>query len=339
MADYARRGGADTLYYIDGFAGPGYYEPDQEGSPIIAIKSLTEHVLWEKLNDFQYWFFFVEKNAKNVQKLQSVLNGISMPSNVRYEVIKSPFDAAIEGILEMARNARAPIFVFIDPFGPTGFPMRLVRRILEYRSSEVLITLNLKAILRFWSGKREVHPKEDIDDLFGTPEWRSIVKDKQDAERREIRLLKLYHNQLEQYTTNLRIIDFRMVNRFDQTSYYLIFCTHSRHGLRVMKEAMWKVDPKGEFQYSDITDPQRPPFLFDPSQDYAQKLASELRDRYAGRQVPYQKLKTFIDDHPCYLRHHLTEALGYLVDQGEVQASRRRAGKGWPEDTIFSFPL
>jgi three-Cys-motif partner protein len=31
------------ILFIDGFAGPGEYEGGEEGSPIIAIKSLLEH--------------------------------------------------------------------------------------------------------------------------------------------------------------------------------------------------------------------------------------------------------------------------------------------------------
>ena len=46
-----------------------------------------------------------------------------------------------------------------------------------------------------------------------------------------------------------------MVNESRRVDYFLFFATQNIKGLERMKEAMWRVDPLGDFCFSDATDP------------------------------------------------------------------------------------
>jgi three-Cys-motif partner protein len=51
------------IVYIDGFAGPGVYSKGEEGSPIIALRTASEHLLrphtWSEMI-----FIFIEKDTE-----------------------------------------------------------------------------------------------------------------------------------------------------------------------------------------------------------------------------------------------------------------------------------
>jgi hypothetical protein len=66
-----------------------------------------------------------------------------------------------------------------------------------------------------------------------------------------------------------------MSNSRDVTDYYLFYATNSLRGLMKMKEAMWKVDEGGEFNFSDSTDPKQI-VLFEKAPRFA-LLQSQLR--------------------------------------------------------------
>ena len=105
-----------------------------------------------------------------------------------------------------------------------------------------------------------------------------------------------------------------------------------------MKRAMCKVDPSGAFDYSDTTNPNQP-FLFGVQFDegHSRDYAKELRERYSGQEVTYEKLKEATEEHEHYLGRHLTRALDLLIADGKAQPSSSKSGRGWPSGTLFRF--
>ena len=59
------------ILYIDGFAGPGIYKGGEYGSPVIAIRTATEHILKHRFNEIV--FLFIEKDKERSEKLTEVL--------------------------------------------------------------------------------------------------------------------------------------------------------------------------------------------------------------------------------------------------------------------------
>lgn len=73
------------LLYVDGFAGPGEYEGGKDGSPIIALKVASDHVLKSKLqrSGMELVFLFIEEDAARFQNLEGKIATLNLPSNFR----------------------------------------------------------------------------------------------------------------------------------------------------------------------------------------------------------------------------------------------------------------
>lgn len=338
MADYASSFGGRRLVYIDGFAGPGEHDHGEEGSPLIVLNTLLQHARWSKgLSGINYTFLFIEINAKRAEHLERVLSTIDIPANITWQVTQGAFESVLTEKLDSLQKiggTLAPAFISIDPFGPEGFSMSLVQRILSYRASEVLITLNLRDLARWYLPVAERHAQ--VDKLFGCQDWRKCISTT-DAQKTEDCLRSVYRAQVAS-GSNLFVRDFRMENKHNQTSYYLIYVTHHRKGRSVMKQAMWGVDPSGGFQYSDVTNPHQH-FLFGPQYDEmdAQSYANELSEHYKGKTVSKEELQRRTEEHEHYLGRHLTKALDSLTTTGGATPSAAKRGRGWPAETTFRF--
>ena len=182
------------VVYIDGFAGPGLYLDGEEGSTLIALRAADEHIL-KPHSRTEMIFIFIESIEKRARFLKSVLEEKfpELPEKIVYDVISAEFEPTINALLdglEKDGSQLAPTFAFIDPFGFTGFPMYLLKRLLKHEKSEVLITFMAGFIKRFTDELRE----DALDKLFGTEEWRKI-RDYEGA--KEQPLLELYEKQLK----------------------------------------------------------------------------------------------------------------------------------------------
>ena len=74
-----------------------------------------------------------------------------------------------------------------------------------------------------------------------------------------------------------------------------------------MKEAMWKVNPDGDFRFSDATNPNQL-VLFEA--DTTSTLVNQLRRKFCGKgQVSGLEVQTFVENETAYLKKHMTAAL------------------------------
>jgi hypothetical protein len=91
----------------------------------------------------------------------------------------------------------------------------------------------------------------DYDELFGTDEWRTVIALSGAAQRRKA-IHDIYLKQLK--TAAQYGHSFEMLNKENSTDYFLFFAINGLKGLEKIKEAMWKVDDTGSFQFSDHYD-------------------------------------------------------------------------------------
>ena len=334
------------LLYIDGFAGPGEYEGGEDGSPIIALKVARDHILKSKLQrqGMELVFFFIEKDKARFENLEQKINELQLPSNFKigteWDTFEHAFGSKLADIEEQSKQL-APSFVFIDPFGPTGFPMSLIRRLTQQPRSEVLITFNYQALNQWFLQDPSKH--EHLDELYGSDNWRHALYIL-DSRQKEDYVRKTYHNALE--SLGWKVLPFRMVNRHNQTQYYLFFATSYWRGMLVMKRAMWSAAPKGDFQYSDLTSPQQP-LLFEGfyDEEYSRELGDQLHIAHSGQTIPKQRiLQQDLAWHPVCIERHLTRSLNILECECtppkvvEVKVpDRKRKGKTYPDDCIITF--
>jgi len=192
-------------------------------------------------------FFFIEKDAARFHNLEERLAELKLPANFTVRKECDSFEGAFGQVLaeiEEQSKRLEPAFIFIDPFGPTGFSMNLVARIAKQERSEVLITFNYQGLNQWFLQDESKH--KHLDALYGSEVWKSALA-VGDAHEREASLRNAYQKNLE--NLGWRVRPFRMVNKHNQTAYYLFFATRHALGMLAMKRAMWKSAPAGDFHY------------------------------------------------------------------------------------------
>ena len=336
------------MLYIDGFAGPGEYSKKEEGSPIIALKVARDHTHSNKLQrpNIELIFFFIEKDQARCQNLKQKIDTLQLPSNFKIQTFCASFAEVFDSILtqiEEQNKTLAPCFVFVDPFGPTGFSMSLIKRLAKQPKSEVLINFNYQALNQWFLQDPRKH--NHIDDLYGSDIWRAVLQ-MSDSSQKEAYLIQAYQKALSDLGWRGR--HFRMINNHNQTQYYLFFATSSPDGMLAMKRAMWSAAPTGDFQYFDLTNPQQPRLFNKEFYDtaYSQDLARQLCDTYCGKTVPKQTLiQNDVAWHPICIERHLTQALKMAeyeftppkIIEVKLPNSRTRRRGTYPDDCTIKF--
>jgi hypothetical protein len=131
-----------------------------------------------------------------------------------------------------------------------------------------------------------------------------------------------------------------MLNQGNSTDYFLFFATNNLKGLEKMKEAMWKVDDTGSFQFSDHYDARGLMSLFS-AQPNIVPLRNAIVKAFAGRQISIEKLQEWVIAETVFLPKHLKKpVLAPMEDAGELSvvnaAPKRRKGT-FSDGTILKF--
>jgi hypothetical protein len=178
--------------------------------------------------------------------------------------------------------------------------------------------------------------------LYGDERWHPAL-DIADSQEREIYLRERYKEALEELGWN-KVHLFRMVNKRNQTQYYLFFATSRWQGSLLMKQAMWHAAPEGDFEYSDLTDPYPKLFLISRDEEYSSELANCLYQTRRGQTVLKEKLieEDVAWDDVC-IERHLTRALQILEYERTppivaVQTpSGKRKQRTYPKGSLITF--
>jgi three-Cys-motif partner protein len=323
------------IVYIDGFSGPGRYKKGERGSPMIALGVAVNH---RKSIDGEVVFWFIEEREDRLEHLRQELGNITVPTHFKVISESGKFHEKFGQVLnsiDAGNNTLAPTFAFIDPFGFSGIPFSLIERLLKCKKSEAFITFMVDAINRFLE-----HPEDKvvqhIVEAFGTEEAVQIAKGPGD---RVVKLRELYQSQLQRVTKYVRY--FEMRDRQNRAQYYLFFATNSPLGHVKMKEAMWKVDPDGEFKFSDATNPnQLALFEFDATPTLVQQLRKEFCTKST---VTGYEVRRFVEDKTAYLKKHMTDALKREEEAAKIRVEplktdgKRRRANTYPDDAKMAW--
>jgi three-Cys-motif partner protein len=324
------------VVYIDGFAGPGQYSEGEDGSPVVVLKAARDH---SYPMETELVCIFVENDPARYLHLKKILDGLSppLPGRIKWEAIQGRFDEHLTetlNLLEAQKKSLAPAFVFIDPFGISHTPFKTVSKILGNNRCEVLVNFMYEEVNRFISLEEQA---ENFDNLFGTPEWRS-VRNLSGAPQRRKAIHDIYLKQLKTRATFVH--SFEMLNHGNSTDYFLFFATNSLRGLEKMKEAMWKVDDTGSFQFSDHQDARGLMSLFSAQPNTA-PLRDAIRRTHAGNQISIEKLSDWVIAETEFLPKHLKRpVLAPMESAGELivvnPAPKRRKGT-FSDGTVLKF--
>lgn len=325
----------NRLNYIDGFSGPGRYSKGEPGSPIVVLDLTLKH---SSLNNVELNFVFIEKDNKRKENLKSEIALLKLPENFRIEIIEGEFHDVIGGILdnlESTKQILAPSFVFIDPFGFSGIPFSIIKRLLTMPKVEVFITFMVDRINQFISDKNN---NQHIIELFGSDEVLDLIE-KNPGKRYDV-LRTFYQKQLLEVAGAKFVRYFTMKNIDDRPIYDLFFATKHRSGHTKMKEAMWSIDNEGLYQFSDGTD-QKQIVLFQP--DTRKELFDIINKERTKDKYEVGRIRMFVEDKTAFLEKHMRESLKYAEENDLINVDLiksngdKRRGKTFPDEVIINF--
>jgi three-Cys-motif partner protein len=321
------------IVFIDGFAGPGIYTDGEVGSPLIAIRSAFGQQAF--IGDTEILFLFIEKDQKRLDSLLELVSNEQKPESFKTHCVNDDFLEIITSELdELDSNGKnnAPIFAFIDPFGFSQVPYKLLKRLLQRDKTEAFIYFPRDHVNRFLEQDKV---KTHIQSLFGLDE---IVLPEGSGNRLE-QVKVLYHNQLKKIAKYVG--SFTMKDMRNHPIYDLFFVSNHRLGFVKMKEAMWAVDKSGGFSFSDRTN-QSQIILFQP--DPVEELVNRLKVTGAGKTaVTFDELETYFVENTNYLATHVKNALKRLEAQALIKCKplktdgTKRRNNTFPSGTIIDF--
>lgn len=332
------------LLFVDGFAGPGVYLGGEPGSPVVALRALVEHDRFETMSASTrgFHFLFVEERPDRVERLKAEIGQLSIPPGVDVEIkpgtFEDEFSVFLRRLNDEFKNAAA--MVFIDPFGYTGFPMHQIRQLASHQRTEVLVNFATSSMDRW--GLRRPEMAGEMDRQFGSDRWQPILSIGS-VKKREEGLVGLYQSELA--AAGRRGLSFRMVNRQNQTQYYLIYATGHPRGMREFKRAAAAVSPDGRFEFTDLHRPDQASFSGWVTQEVAvANLSAGVHDTFRGGRVTIQELERFTDWHPSALARDLRPALLQLeqadppgVVEVEMPRGRTRRPDTFPKGCFVHF--
>ena len=316
------------ICYFDGFAGRGEYidiktQQTILGSPLIALK------VADKLSGYfgKLICYFIEKDKDNFENLEEVLErerpNIKNWQKIEVKKENDEFANVIEGIFEHMEEGYilVPSFFFIDPFGFSGIPFRIITRILSNPKTEVFFTFMMRDIARFI---QLPELEETFNSLFGTNNWKDILASSQ---RPELALINLYREQLHEaahvkYSWSFRVCTAAKV----ETLYHLIHATNNFKGHSIMKSIMFRQSAQGDFAYLGPKDiaARSQMRLFDIHS--IEELKKHLLERFKGRVITYDKIQEEICipwySEPPYINTHYNQALKKLENEGKIKINR-----------------
>jgi three-Cys-motif partner protein len=327
------------VVFLDGFAGPGVYAAGEPGSPLIALRSLLGRPDFARFSRCEFIFMFIEpdepRRASLAQQILDLEARSKLPSNVTIEILDRPFEKSAESLLmelERQRAQLAPTFAFIDPFGFTGLPLDLIRRLLSFDKCEVFVNFMIGWVNRFVD-----HPDQqaNFEQLFATDRFAEAAR-LSGRERLDF-LRELYQSQLSAVAGFRYVKSFEMVHHSGHTGNVLFYGTRNLEGLRVMKAAMWQVDPGGGIAFSDRLGGQE--ILFGGANVDLHPLRQALLDRFVGTTVRAESVREYVlADTPYADTHWNRGALVPLEKEGRIEVVTSRAKRyTFPPGTRIRF--
>jgi len=285
---------AETILYVDGFAGPGYYTNHSEGSPLAALNIAQQAIsdLGSKFIAGRLHCAFIESDPSRFKVLESVV--ALFERNPSLGVTKLCCEFA-DGIEQIAKDipgpflAKAPLFVFADPFGGTGIPFLTFARCMQGSAAELLINLDADGIARIFSAESNNNRDAQLTELFGSGCWKRELTAIGEFKRLSVQILDLYKKRLLQLPGVRFVWSFAMRGSKDAINYHLVFATKHALGMEKMKEAMQAIDETGSYSFSDAHAEQHVLFRADDAEIYA----AELLRQFDGRTITMDEVHAF----------------------------------------------
>jgi three-Cys-motif partner protein len=319
------------VLYLDCHAGRGRHSTGHKGSPVLALQTLLEHTHRPQiLASTEVHFVFFEKDQENYEYLCEEINALGqLPDNIEVHPYQAGYEAEVRQILydlKQQRQKRTPAFAFLDPYGFT-LSMDLLNELLRFPRCELLINF----MYRYVDMAMKHQPQaSNLNSLFGCSKWQQLTEI-ESYEKRTERTINLFSRQLEaEHVTHMY-----MKARNGVLKYALFHATNAERGRELIKEAIWNVTPDGSFTAFEHHHPDQPVLVTpEPNLD---PLKEQLRNRFAGRQVPLEEIYKWLLDR-LYRKKHLHEVLREWRNNDEIECTGYKGRFAFEKNPLVHIP-
>lgn len=239
---------------VDGFAGPGEFDDQEPGSPLIIAKAVEQWRRWRGASDVSC--LFVERDAGLFARLQHRMADFNF-----VECRNANF---IDVVPEIQARAKAEnVFLYLDPFTVEGLRWRALESIFDALKSgisiEVLLNFNvdsfcrraLAALKRASPQHQDDLPDADcepssnptvaeLSDILGSSDWIRVLNDPRTYEEQVAHVTKDFLDRLRMKFNEVCAYEVRERWQHKVPKYVLVFGSRHPHALRLMNDAMRK---------------------------------------------------------------------------------------------------
>ncbi|MEZ4863397.1 MAG: three-Cys-motif partner protein TcmP [Caldilineaceae bacterium] len=231
------------ILLIDGFAGPGIFDDRSLGSPLVMCQAA------EKYAKGNYRAFFFNKKARFHEELTGVLEkegwlGAAKP-------ILGDTTQILPQIPSLLRDQT--VFLYLDPFGPTGCPYSLIEPFLTRNirySTEIVIMMHMPIAHRLAARNAVETGRADesliqtyhqtMKNIFGGDYWKPIMfASDLSAEQREFQLIEAYCAKLAAHLPYTGYCPVREGEN-KRIKYFIVFASRHPDAMLLMHNAMIK---------------------------------------------------------------------------------------------------
>ena len=327
------------ILLIDGFAGPGVFDDHSSGSPLVMCQAA------EKFAKGNYQAYFFNKKPHFHEKLTSVLEkqgwlGAAKP-------MLGDTTKILPSLPNLLRDQT--VFLYLDPFGPTGCPYSLIEPFLtrnQSYSTEIVIMMHMPAMHRFAARHAVEAGRADepliqthhqtMTNIFGGDYWKPIMfAPNLSAEQRDFQLIEAYRAKLAGHLPYTGYCPVREGEN-KRIKYFIVFASRHPDTMLLMHEAMIKA------YFTRMHEDAYTGTLFE-SNNWSDMLSTDGLREIILREITQQPgikrkalwLKIVQNHFMRYRRTDFLDTLRQLVDTKAINCPTPRETKRLNETCVF----
>lgn len=320
------------VYLYDLFCGPGVYENDGEGSPIVFLKEIIraqDFVAGPRNKPTKFKCLFNDKDHQKIVRLKGNIRekaiDISNCGSIDYR--SDDYKLVLNDVkreISSFKNERG--FVFIDPYGYSEVSLKDIDALTSTGKTEVLLFMPTHHMYRFKDNGTPDCLVQFMEDLEIAHKIKGI---------RGLDFIEIVKDGFQEKLGNNVFVDSFVIKRDLNQFFCLFFFTSNMLGYLKMLEAKWKIDKEEGRGWQGVQLPN----LFANESDTAntEKLKKLLVSYLNQGPKTSGELFEFVIRNR-FLPKHGTEILKSLQDRLEVTDKYgKKARKGAFYQTYDSF--
>lgn len=327
-----------TIYYVDGFAGPGYYgqagSDVQEGSALrIARKAQSRR---DSSKPGRLVCVFSERDLVHCRNLETAL----VEANINADLIHvfcGAFQHHLKTVLTILQPG--PAVCFLDPFGVGGISPTELRPLLQRSNTEFLLNLNT-SILRRMAGFEDSDAKDRAAKLANVsrslgedpsnpdPVWLDMWRRFSDSRKWEEWAAQTYMEQLVQNSPDLRFaMAYEVRAKYQgRPKYYLVFASRAPDAFPIMNDFLYTEEDELFARTEAIRPSGQTSFLLPMREQERGSRLKVLADDIHSYGLLHQRIsRKVLVEHFTYQqlgefrKRHWHQALQQLFDEGRAR--------------------